>query len=288
MPIALEQVTHAYATQSPGTNPALSDVSLVIQDGEFLGVIGHTGSGKSTLVQLMCGLLQPTHGHVRVDGLDLADRASRKVIRQRVGMVFQYPEHQLFADTVADDIAFGPRAHGVPADDIEHRVTDALELVGLDICTVGHRSPFELSGGQMRRVAIAGVLASEPTLLILDEPMAGLDPEGRTEMRALLSLLNRNGITVVMVSHDMDDIAALADRVLVLRNGSVFAQGTPGEVFSHAVELREIGLGVPHAVRFAHRLVDCGVLPESGVFTADALAQAVATALGSIPTGKVS
>lgn len=288
MPVALEQVTHAYATQSPGTNPALSDISLVIDDGEFLGVIGHTGSGKSTLVQLLSGLLQPTSGHVSVDGLDLSDRASRKMVRQRIGMVFQYPEHQLFADTVADDIAFGPRALGISTAAIERHVTDALELVGLDICTIGHRSPFELSGGQMRRVAIAGVLATEPTLLILDEPMAGLDPEGRAEMRALLTRLNRNGVTVVMVSHDMDDIAALADRVLVLRYGRTFAHGTPGEVFSRSADLREIGLGVPHAARFAARLMECGVLTETGVFTADALAHAVATALGSTPSNEVN
>jgi len=286
MPVVLEQVTHAYASQSPATNPALSDVSLSIDDGEFLGVIGHTGSGKSTLVQLMSGLLQPTHGRVVVDGRDLADRASRKVVRQRIGMVFQYPEHQLFADTVADDIAFGPRALGLPACDLERRVADAIELVGMDICTVGHRSPFELSGGQMRRVAIAGVLAAEPTLLILDEPMAGLDPEGRCEMRALLRRLNREGVTVVMVSHDMDDIAALADRVLVLRYGRTFAHGTPGEVFSRATELREIGLGVPHAVRFAARLVACGVLTETRAFTAGALAEAVAAAFGVTPPGE--
>ncbi|MHB8051599.1 MAG: energy-coupling factor transporter ATPase [Coriobacteriia bacterium] len=288
MPVVLEQVTHAYATQSPGSNPALSDISLVIEDGEFLGVIGHTGSGKSTLVQVMSGLLQPTRGRVSVDGLDLADRASRKVVRQRIGMVFQYPEYQLFADTVADDIAFGPRALGIAAGDIERRVTAALELVGMDICAVGHRSPFELSGGQMRRVAIAGVLATEPSLLILDEPMAGLDPEGRADMRALLTRLNRDGVTVVMVSHDMDDIAALADRVLVLRYGRTFAHGTPGEVFSHSVDLREIGLGVPHAVRFATRLVECGVLAGTGVFTADALAHAVAAALGTTPSSEVN
>lgn len=279
MPITLEHVTYHYSG-SDGAEPAVRDVSLEIADGEFLGVIGHTGSGKSTLVQLMGGLMQPTNGRVIVDGRDLADRASRKIVRQRVGMVFQYPEHQLFADTVADDVGFGPRALGVAQRDIERRVTDALAHVDLDICTCGHRSPFELSGGQMRRVAIAGVLAAEPSILILDEPMAGLDPAGRAETAALLRRLHRHGLTVVMISHDMDDIALLAERILVLRDGSVFAQGTPAEVFSRSAELREIGLGVPHSARFAARLAECGVLTDSAVFTPEALADSIALALG--------
>lgn len=278
MPILLEHVTHHYDGPD-STGPAVQDVSLAVPDGGFLGVIGHTGSGKSTLVQIMGGLLQPTDGRVMVDGLDLSDRSSRKAVRRRVGMVFQYPEHQLFADTVADDVAFGPRAFGMAPRDIEARVAGALERVDLDICLFGHRSPFELSGGQMRRVAIAGVLASEPSILILDEPMAGLDPAGRREMSGLLTRLHGQGLTVILVSHDMDDIALLADRILVLRHGGVFALGTPVEVFARATELREIGLGVPHAARFAARLAACGVLADPVVLSPAALADAIASAL---------
>ncbi|MDY0340639.1 MAG: energy-coupling factor transporter ATPase [Coriobacteriia bacterium] len=286
MPILLEHVTYRYS-EPDDTDPALLDVSLQVPDGEFLGVIGHTGSGKSTLVQLMGGLIQPVTGRVMVDGRDLADRSSRKMLRHRIGMVFQYPEHQLFADTVADDVGFGPRALGIEQHDIERRVTEALARVDLDICTCGHRSPFELSGGQMRRVAIAGVLAAEPSILILDEPMAGLDPVGRTETAALLGRLHRQGLTIVMISHDMDDIAILAERILVLRDGSVFAHGTPAEVFSRSTELREIGLGVPHATRFAARLTECGVLPDDTIFTPETLADSVALALGHPAQGKV-
>lgn len=287
MPIALEHVTHRYSG-ADDARPALHDVSLVVPDGEFLGVIGHTGSGKSTLVQLMAGLLQPTEGRVTVDGMDLAERASRRKLRQRVGIAFQYPEHQLFADTAAEDVGFGPRALGVPSHDIERRVTEALDRVDMDICEYGHRSPFDLSGGQMRRVAIAGVLATGPSVLILDEPMAGLDPAGRLEIAALLARLHGQGLTVIMVSHDMDDIATLAQRILVLRHGGVFAHGTPAEVFSRPAELREIGLGVPHSVRFAARLAECGVLADPAFFTPDALAASIADALGGRPRGVVS
>ncbi|MBN2839661.1 MAG: energy-coupling factor transporter ATPase [Coriobacteriia bacterium] len=286
MPIVLERVTHHY-TGSQTTHPSLDDVDLTVDDGEFLGIIGHTGSGKSTLVQLMAGLLQPTAGRVSVDGMDLADRTSRKTVRRRVGVVFQYPEHQLFADSVAEDVAFGPRALDIAPDDIQRRVTDALARVDMDICTYGHRSPFELSGGQMRRVAIAGVLATGPSILILDEPMAGLDPAGRAEAADMLRRLHGQGLSIVMVSHDMDDIAALADRILVLNHARVFAHGTPADVFAHAAQLREIGLGIPHAARFAQRLAACGMLSDAAVFTSDALADAVAGALRHAPGSEV-
>lgn len=286
MPISLEQVTYRYSGADTA-RPALRDVTFTIPDGDFLGIIGHTGSGKSTLVQLIAGLLQPTLGRVTLDGIDLADRSSRRALRRSVGIAFQYPEHQLFADTVADDVAFGPRALGVPPREIEQRVTDALERVDIDICTFGHRSPFELSGGQMRRVAIAGVLATRPSILILDEPMAGLDPAGRAEIAGLLERLHAQGLTVVMISHDMDDIAKLAERILVLRSGSVFALGTPEEIFSRPSDLREIGLGVPHSVRFTARLAACGILAAPAFLTPDMLAASIADSLGHHCPGEV-
>lgn len=278
MPIRFDHVTYAYPGTHGDAPSALVDVDLTIADGEFLGVIGHTGSGKSTLIQHINGLLLPTTGHVTVDGIDLTDRAARREVRRRVGLVFQYPEHQLFADTVSEDVAFGPRALGVPAGEIEQLVITALERVGLDFCEVGHRSPFELSGGQMRRVAIAGVLATRPGTLVLDEPMAGLDPAGRSAMRELLRTLHRQGLTVIMVSHDMEDVAALADRVLVLRNGAVYAYGTASDVFSNHAGLREIGLGAPRAALFATRLASRGVVLNAHPLTVDALADAIAGA----------
>lgn len=278
MPIRFDHVTYAYPGTHGDAPSALVDVDLTIADGEFLGVIGHTGSGKSTLIQHINGLLLPTTGHVTVDGIDLTDRAARREVRRRVGLVFQYPEHQLFADTVSEDVAFGPRALGVPAGEIEQLVITALERAGLDFCEVGHRSPFELSGGQMRRVAIAGVLATRPGTLVLDEPMAGLDPAGRSAMRELLRTLHRQGLTVIMVSHDMEDVAALADRVLVLRNGAVYAYGTASDVFSNHAGLREIGLGAPRAALFATRLASRGVALNAHPLTVDALADAIAGA----------
>lgn len=281
MPIRFDHVTYAYPATRGDAQPALVDVDLTVADGEFLGVIGHTGSGKSTLIQHINGLLLPITGRVTVDGIDLVDRTARREVRRRVGLVFQYPEHQLFADTVAEDVAFGPRALGLPAGEIEQLVITALERVGLDFCEVGHRSPFELSGGQMRRVAIAGVLATRPGTLVLDEPMAGLDPVGRGAMRELLRTLHHQGLTVIMVSHDMEDVAALADRVLVLRNGTVYACGTTSDVFSHHAELRQIGLGAPRAALFAARLAARGVVLHAHPLTVEALADAIASACTS-------
>jgi energy-coupling factor transport system ATP-binding protein len=195
-------------------------------------------------------------------------------------MAFQYPEHQLFADSVIDDVAFGPRAVGVSDTDARKRAENALERVDLDVCTYGHRSPFDLSGGEMRRVALAGILAMRPGILVLDEPMAGLDPSGRGQIMRIISRLHREGMTIVMVSHDMEDIAAHADAVLVLLNGRVFAHGTPQEVFARGTELREIGLGMPRVARFAARLTELGLPLTDGVLTLDALADAIATAVG--------
>lgn len=273
-------MTFNYSPGRPERPPALNDVTLTVEDGEFLGVIGHTGSGKSTLMQHINGLLLPTSGRVVVNGVDLRDKASRRTARRAVGMAFQYPEHQLFADSVIDDVAFGPRAIGMSDAEARERAETALERVDLDVCTYGHRSPFDLSGGEMRRVALAGILAMRPSILVLDEPMAGLDPSGRDEITEIISRLHAEGMTIVMVSHDMEDIAAQADTVLVLWNGRVFAHGTPREVFARGAELREIGLGVPRVARFAARLAECGLPLPDGVLTLDVLADAIAAAVG--------
>ena len=217
---------------------ALADIDFTLADGEFLGVAGHTGSGKSTLVQHMNGLVHPTRGRVLFDGQDLADKRVAQKCRGKVGLVFQYPEHQLFAATVREDVAFGPRNLGLSTEEVERRVRAALEDVHLDPEEVGGKSPFELSGGQQRRVAFAGVLAMEPRVLVLDEPVAGLDPVAREEFLSLIAELHGAGRAVVMVSHSMDDLARLADRVLVLNEGRLFFLGTPAEVFARGEELR--------------------------------------------------
>jgi len=275
-------VTFDYSPGRWERPPALSDISLTVDDGEFLGVIGHTGSGKSTLMQHINGLLLPTSGRVVVNGVDLKDKASRRVVRRSVGMAFQYPEQQLFADSVIDDVAFGPRAIGMSDAEARARAEAALERVDIDVCTYGHRSPFDLSGGEMRRVALAGIIAMQPNVLALDEPMAGLDPSGRDELLGILSRLHGEGMTIVMVSHDMEIIAAHAESVLVLLNGRVFAHGLPSEVFSRESELREIGLGVPRVARFAARLTECGLALPDGLLSLDSLADAIVTAVGQL------
>jgi energy-coupling factor transport system ATP-binding protein len=262
---------------------ALNDVSFEIADGEFLAVIGHTGSGKSTLVQHMNGLLLPTSGRVTVNGLDLADRNARQQVRRIVGMAFQYPESQLFAETVAEDVAFGPRNLGMSPDEVERCVRGGLAAVALDYDRYADRSPFSLSGGERRRVALAGIIAMEPSVVVLDEPTAGLDPAGREEILGFLECWHAKGTTIVMVSHSMEDVAAYADRVLVLKDGAVFLHGTPAEVFAHAVELHEIGLGVPFAHRFAACLRERGVALPKGILTGDDLANAILAGLGREP-----
>lgn len=255
MPIEIRNLTHTYSPGSPFQATAIHDVTCALNDGEFIGVIGHTGSGKSTLVQHLNGLLTPTQGQVLVDGLDVADKASRKAIRQKVGLVFQYPEHQLFEETVAKDIAFGPRNLGLSQQEIDRRVDQACRQVGLDPDEVGDRSPFELSGGQMRRVAIAGILAMAPKVLVLDEPTAGLDPMGRESILAMVKALHAQGdVTVVMVSHSMDDIARLATRLIVMDHGALVADGTPREIFSQPDMMESIGLGVPQAAKLCQLL----------------------------------
>ncbi|MGN0759732.1 MAG: energy-coupling factor transporter ATPase [Candidatus Ventricola sp.] len=268
MPIVIEHLNYVYMSGGPYETHALDDVSLTIEDGEFVGLIGHTGSGKSTLVQHLNGLLLPTSGTITVDGLNIADKATdRRAIRRKVGLVFQYPENQLFEETVEKDIAFGPKNLGLDDAEIARRVKDAMRKVALDYDALHERSVFELSGGQMRRVAIAGVLAMEPRTLVLDEPCAGLDPRGREEILGLIRDLHRDtGATIVMVSHSMDDVASLAERVIVMNHGRVAMDGTPREVFSRGAELRAIGLDVPQAVLLADKLRERGFDVPQGVY----------------------
>lgn len=257
----------------PSSPWALRDVSLTVRRGEFLGLAGHTGSGKSTLVRHLNGLIRPQEGSVRALGLDLSNKKDAAAVKAKVGVVFQYPERQLFAETVAQDVAFGPHNLGLPQDEVDRRVESSLSRVGLDLSTVGDKSPFELSGGQQRRVAFAGVLAMEPEVLVLDEPMAGLDPAARRDFLGLIDRLHRDGLTVVMVSHSMDDLANCCDRIVVMNEGAVFAEGTPAQVFAHADELKSIGLGVPAAQRMALALAKAGVpLRFDGLYTVESLA----------------
>ena len=257
----------------PNSPWALRDVSLTVHHGEFLGLAGHTGSGKSTLVQHLNGLIRPQEGSVYALGLDLANKKDAAAVKAKVGVVFQYPERQLFAETVAQDVAFGPHNLGLSQDEVERRVAASLARVGLDLATVGDKSPFELSGGQQRRVAFAGVLAMEPEVLVLDEPMAGLDPAARRDFLELIGRLHDGGLTVVMVSHSMDDLANCCDRIVVMNEGAVFAEGTPAQVFVHADELKSIGLGVPAAQRMALALAEAGVpLRCDRLYTVEALA----------------
>lgn len=289
MSIAFEQVSFSYTPLTKRQKKAgevqryaLRNVSFTLNDGEFLAIAGHTGSGKSTLVQHLNGLANPTEGRVLWNGKDLADRKNANCARGDIGVVFQYPEHQLFAETVYEDVAFGPRNMGLPEDEVDTRIREALADVHLDFGTLSKRSPFELSGGQQRRVAFAGVLAMRPTTLVLDEPVAGLDPASRTDFLDLIKQLHeQRNLTVVMVSHNMNDIALLADRMLVMHEGEVAFLGTPEEIFTkHAVELREIDLGIPHAQTLANQLRAEGMpLPEK-LYLPESLADEIARVLG--------
>lgn len=264
----------------PSSPWALRNVSLTVRRGEFLGLAGHTGSGKSTLVQHLNGLIRPQEGSVYALGLDLVNKKDAAAVKAKVGVVFQYPERQLFAETVAQDVAFGPHNLGLSQAEVARRVASSLARVGLDLATVGDKSPFELSGGQQRRVAFAGVLAMEPEVLVLDEPMAGLDPAARRDFLELIGHLHDEGLTVVMVSHSMDDLANCCDRIVVMNKGAVFAEGTPAQVFAHADELKSIGLGVPAAQRMALALAKTGVpLRFDGLYTVESLADELADLL---------
>lgn len=265
MPVKVESLTHVYMEDSVFEHVAIDNISFEIQDGEFIGLIGHTGSGKSTLIQHLNGLLKPSSGKIFIDGAELNTKeVQMKKIRQKVGLVFQYPEYQLFEETVYKDIAFGPNNLGLSTENIDKRVRDAIELVGLDFDKISNVSPFELSGGQKRRVAIAGVLAMEPSVLILDEPAAGLDPKGRDEiLGGIKELHKKRGITVVLVSHSMEDIANLVDKVLVMNKGKIVFFDTPRNVFMEVETLEKIGLGVPQVTYLVRELRKKGfVIPD--------------------------
>ena len=256
MPLNLQNVTFTYMKGTPFEKTALHDVSLQIEKGEFVAVIGHTGSGKSTLVQHLSGLLYPDKGSVTVDGVNLnAKNAAAKKARNSVGMVFQYPEHQIFAETVYEDIAFGPRNKGLGPDEVDRAVRDAMAFVGLDFDSFAKRSPFRLSGGQMRRVAIAGVIAMEPDYLILDEPSAGLDPRSRDAVfKEVMALYKKRGIAVILVTHNMEEAARYASRLLVISGGQVILDGVPHDIFTnHKDELLAASMDVPPV----YKLADC-------------------------------
>ena len=259
MPIVIDHLSHTYF-DGVTSNTAVKDVSLEIREGEFLSLIGHTGCGKTTLVQHLNGLLLPSSGRVLVDGLDTADKKQRPAVRSLVGMVFQYPEYQLFADTVREDVAFGPRNMKLSEEEISIRVSEAMTMVGLSMDQFAEKSPFELSGGEKRRAALAGILAMRPKYLVLDEPMAGLDPQGRQSILAMLEKLRSDtGCSIIMVSHSMEDVARHADRILVMNQGEVKYLDTPKAVFSHSDELSEMGLSLPAPCRVAALLRKMGM-----------------------------
>ena len=261
MGIALENVSFTYQEGTPLASTALSDVSLTIEDGSYTALIGHTGSGKSTILQLLNGLLVPSQGSVRVFDTLITSTSKNKDIRQirkQVGLVFQFAENQIFEETVLKDVAFGPQNFGVSEEDAEQIAREKLDLVGIDE-SLFDRSPFELSGGQMRRVAIAGILAMEPAILVLDEPTAGLDPLGRKELMNLFKKLHQSGMTIVLVTHLMDDVAEYANQVYVMEKGRLVKGGKPSDVFQDVVFMEEVQLGVPKITAFCKRLADRGV-----------------------------
>ncbi len=261
MGIALENVSFTYQEGTPLASTALSDVSLKIEDGSYTALIGHTGSGKSTILQLLNGLLVPSQGSVRVFDTLITSTSKNKDIRQirkQVGLVFQFAENQIFEETVLKDVAFGPQNFGVSEEDAEKIAREKLALVGIDE-SLFNRSPFELSGGQMRRVAIAGILAMEPAILVLDEPTAGLDPLGRKELMNLFKKLHQSGMTIVLVTHLMDDVAEYANQVYVMEKGRLVKGGKPSDVFQDVVFMEEVQLGVPKITAFCKRLADRGV-----------------------------
>ncbi|MEO1816710.1 MAG: energy-coupling factor transporter ATPase [Acetobacterium sp.] len=273
MSVEIKNLSHTYSEGSPFEFKALKDINITIEDGSFIGIIGHTGSGKSTLIQHLNGLLTPTSGTVLVDGKDIFETKKAELIqlRHHIGLVFQYPEHQLFEETVQKDVAFGPKNQGLSEDEIDQRVRQSIKMVGLDFDAIKDKSPFELSGGQMRRVAIAGVLAMEPSVLILDEPTAGLDPRGREEILAQIkSLHNQKKITVILVSHSMEDIGKMVDKILVMNEGEVVFFDTPNHVFTEITTLESIGLAVPEVTYLMRRLKEKYPEIREDIFTVEA------------------
>ncbi len=286
MPIEITDLTHVYNPGTTSESQALSGISFRIEDGEFVGLIGPTGSGKSTLIQHLNGLLKPTSGHVMVDGADIWQKnTDLKALRQKVGLVFQFAEQQVFEETVAKDIAFGPKNLGLPPAEIEKRVKEATQMVGLPEDLL-QRSPFELSGGQLRRVAIAGVLSMKPKILALDEPAAGLDPRGRDDILSHLKEMHKRGMTIILVSHNMEDVARLCDRLIVLDRGTLVTEGSPREVFSRTQFIREIGLKPPDVVALMEKLRSKGWdVPTDVVDVAEAYG-AIVEELGGIGVKK--
>lgn len=280
--IKVENLSYIYQQGMPFEKHALYDVNLEIQDGEFVALIGHTGSGKSTLIQHFNALVKPTSGKIYIDGVDITDpKTDLRVMRRTVGLVFQYPEHQLFEETVYKDIAFGPSNMGLSEQEIRDRVYSAIDLVGITEEQL-EKSPFELSGGQKRRVAIAGVLAMKPKVLILDEPTAGLDPAGRDEILGSIKKLHEksDNMTVIFVSHSMEDVAKIANTVIVMNKGHMFMHDTVGAVFSHGDELRKMGLNVPQITQLMAVLRDKGVDVPKNIYTVDAAVDAVKRLIG--------
>ena len=270
MDIKIENLGHVYMPGSPLSHTALHDINLEIKTGSFTGLIGHTGSGKSTLIQHLNGLLKQTSGRILVDGKDISEnKGDLKQLRFNVGLVFQYPEYQLFAETVREDIGYGPKNMGLSEAEITERITEAIGYVGVTEELLD-KSPFELSGGQKRRVAIAGILAMRPKVLILDEPTAGLDPKGRDDMLANISRLHKEqGTTIILVSHSMEDVAKVCNRVIVMSNGTVAMHGTVSEIFSQGDVLEKMNLAVPQITRLAIRLREMGYSIPNDVFTVD-------------------
>ena len=271
MSIKIENLTHVYMPKTPFEKKALDNVNLVIEDGEFLALIGHTGSGKSTLIQHLNGLLEPSSGKILVDDINLTDKETKLTdIRKKIGLVFQYPEYQLFEETIEKDIAFGPNNLGLSQGEVSDRVKKAMEMVGLDYQTYKDLSPFDLSGGQKRRVAIAGVIAMEPKVLILDEPTAGLDPKGRDDILEQIKILHEKyKMTIVLVSHSMEDVGKLAERIVVMNKGKVALMGKPADVFREVEILEEIGLAVPQVTYLMRELKKKGFNVSDEIFTVE-------------------
>ena len=281
MPIELKGVSYTYMKGTPFEREALRDVSLTIVDGSLTAIAGHTGSGKSTLVQHLNGLLNPTKGKVLVDGVNLVGKDKETLLaRRKVGMVFQYPEQQLFEETVAADIAFGPKNLELSENEIERRVRSAMEFVQLDYDEYKDVSPFRLSGGQMRRVAIAGVLALEPEYLVLDEPTAGLDPQAREDLlRRIMELHRKNKLTIIFVSHNMEDIARMAERVVFIHDGHILVDAPPSEAFFADEEMQKAGLAAPPTFTLLSCLREAGLNVETDAFTAEEAAKRIVKAI---------
>lgn len=277
MSIKIENLTHVYMPKSPFEKKALDNVNLVIEDGEFLALIGHTGSGKSTLIQHLNGLLEPTSGRILVDDIDITNKEAKLTeIRKKIGLVFQYPEYQLFEETIEKDIAFGPNNLELSSEEVSRRVKKSMEMVGLDYETYKNVSPFDLSGGQKRRVAIAGVIAMEPKVLILDEPTAGLDPKGRDDILEQIKLLHEKyKMTIVLVSHSMEDVGKLAQRIVVMNKGKVELLGKPSEVFKEVETLEKIGLAVPQVTYLMRVLRERGFDVSDEIFTVEKGTEAI-------------